>query len=49
MIYRCAHCRELLSTDEEGAVSHCSEHPDGGVEWSPDEVEWVPLEMPDAV
>lgn len=48
MVYRCAHCRELL-TLMETAVSACAEHPDGGVEWSPDEVEWVPLEMPDAV
>ncbi len=34
---------------DDSQVSACSEHPDGGVEWSPDEVEWVPLEMPDAV
>lgn len=49
MIYRCAHCRDLLFVNDEGAVSHCNEHPDGGIEWSPDEVEWVPLESPDAV
>lgn len=49
MIYRCAHCRELLSADDGGGVSHCTEHPDGGIEWSPDEVEWAPLEMPDAI
>ena len=49
MVYRCAHCRELLTlTDTE--VSQCSEHPGGGVEWSPsEEVEWIPLETPDAV
>ena len=48
MVYRCAHCRESLTlVDTE--VSACSEHPDGGVEWSPDDVEWVVLEVPDAV
>lgn len=25
-------------------VSACSEHPDGAVEWSPDAVQWEPLE-----
>jgi hypothetical protein len=48
VVYRCAHCRELLTlTDTE--LSQCSEHADGGVEWSPDEVEWTPMENPDAV
>lgn len=49
MVYRCAHCREPLFVDDGGTVSHCVEHPDGGVEWSPDETEWVPLEEPDAL
>ena len=48
MVYRCAHCRELL-TLADTQVSACSEHPDGAVEWSPDEVEWMPLENPDAL
>ena len=48
MIYRCAHCREELKLADT-QVSACSEHPDGGVEWSPDEVEWIPLENPDAL
>lgn len=34
---------------DDSQVSACSKHPDGGVEWSPDEVEWVPLESPDGV
>ena len=42
MRYRCAHCYEPL-TVEDGVVLACSQHPDGGIEWSDDQSEWQPV------
>jgi hypothetical protein len=36
MHYRCAHCYTPLEIVG-GEVTHCPDHPDGGVEWAPDE------------
>lgn len=36
MHYRCAHCSTPLEIVD-GEVTHCPDHPDGAVEWSPDE------------
>jgi hypothetical protein len=49
MVYRCAHCRALLTlTDDK--LSQCAEHPNGAVEWAPsEEVELIPPENPDVV
>ena len=48
MRYRCAHCRAPLELVD-GEVVPCAEHPGGGLEWEPDEVEPVPLESDDDV
>lgn len=39
MIYRCAHCLQLLSPNEAGEPVPCEAHPDGAVELIPDDTE----------
>lgn len=36
MVYRCAHCLQLLLVDEAGAAEPCEAHPDGAIELIPD-------------
>lgn len=42
MHYRCAHCSTPLEIVD-GGVTRCLDHPDGAVEWSPDQAQWQPL------
>ena len=48
MHYRCAHCHALLEAAD-GGVARCADHPDGAVEWSPDEVQWSIVEGGDGL